>query len=114
ECGGLSRTAVNFHIDYLAREKLRVKEPSGAGRADWQRAAPVSVALRFDLVRAEHLHLLPPPPRRSRSPPRAPRHGVYRGRYSRTLSAYQRAYGGTPRAEIMSRVFDWKIVAARI
>jgi hypothetical protein len=65
ECGGLSRTAVNFHIDYLAREKLRVKEPSGAGRADWQRAALVSVALRFDLVRAEHLDLLPRPPRRS-------------------------------------------------
>jgi hypothetical protein len=60
---GLSRTAVNFHIDYLARAKLRVKTPAveqQAGKADWQRAALVSVALQFDLVREEHLALLPP------------------------------------------------------
>jgi hypothetical protein len=61
-CQDLTRAAVNFHIDYLARSKLRVKEPDGTGqaaRADWQRAALVSVALRFDVVREEHLALLP-------------------------------------------------------
>lgn len=56
---GLSRAAVNFHIDYLARAKLRVKPPD-AEKADWQRAALVSLALQFDLVRHEHLALLPP------------------------------------------------------
>lgn len=60
---GLTRSAINFHIDYLAREKLRVKPAEGRseGKADWQRAALISVALRFDLVREEHLRLLPPP-----------------------------------------------------
>ncbi|GLW34668.1 FHA domain-containing protein [Actinoplanes regularis] len=57
---GLTRAAVNFHIDYLAREKLRVKSPDGAEntKADWQRSALVSLALQFDLVREEHLALL--------------------------------------------------------
>jgi hypothetical protein len=54
----LTRAAVNFHIDYLARTKLRVKPLSGARKADWQRAALVSIALRFDVVREEHLKLL--------------------------------------------------------
>ncbi|OUC95073.1 serine/threonine protein kinase [Streptosporangium minutum] len=57
-CETLTRAAVNFHIDYLAREKLRVKPSSGSRKADWQRTALVSVALRFDLVREEHLALL--------------------------------------------------------
>lgn len=57
---GLTRAAVNFHIDYLARTKLRVKPVSGQGKADWQRAALVNIALRFDLVREEHLDLLRP------------------------------------------------------
>ncbi len=60
---GLTRSAVNFHIDYLARAKLRVKVPAvddPAGKADWQRAALVALALQFDLVRHEHLALLPP------------------------------------------------------
>ncbi len=57
-CAGLTRAAVNFHIDYLARTKLRVKPSSGSRKADWQRAALVSVALRFDLVREEHLKWL--------------------------------------------------------
>jgi hypothetical protein len=63
---GLTRASVNFHIDYLARAKLRVKARAGAtpaddaGKADWQRAALVSLALQFDLVRDEHLALLPP------------------------------------------------------
>ncbi|MFI6318065.1 winged helix-turn-helix domain-containing protein [Nonomuraea sp. NPDC050556] len=60
---GLSRSAVGFHIEYLASQKLRVKSPGGdaADKADWQRAALVSVALRFDLVREEHLRLLDAP-----------------------------------------------------
>jgi hypothetical protein len=60
----LSRAAVNFHIEYLARNKLRVKDQGTEAKADWQRAALVSLALRFDLVRAEHLDLLPRRPRR--------------------------------------------------
>ena len=56
---GLTRSAAAFHIDYLARTKLRVKAPAGAeGKADWQRAALIAVALQFDLVREEHLALL--------------------------------------------------------
>jgi hypothetical protein len=62
-CRDLSRSAVNFHIDYLARSKLRVRTAAAEGekeeKADWQRAAIVSTALRFDLVREEHLGLLP-------------------------------------------------------
>ena len=63
---GLTRSAVNFHIDYLARTKLRVKSTGidatgdGTAKADWQRAALISLALQFDLVREEHLALLPP------------------------------------------------------
>lgn len=67
EASGLTRSAVNFHIDYLARAKLRVKSPNQGGpaeeeptKADWQRAALISLALQFDLVRDEHLALLPP------------------------------------------------------
>jgi hypothetical protein len=58
-CAGLTRTAVNFHIQYLARTKLRVRAPAATDKADWQRAALVSLALRFNLVRPEHLGLLP-------------------------------------------------------
>ncbi|MFC4585756.1 FHA domain-containing protein [Sphaerisporangium corydalis] len=57
-CAGLTRAAVNFHIDYLARTKLRVKAADGPGKADWQRAALVSIALRFDLVTERHLDRL--------------------------------------------------------
>ncbi len=61
-CRDLTRAAVNPHIDYLAIEKLRVKEPRpGADeRLDTKREALVSVALRFGLVRDEHRRLLPP------------------------------------------------------
>jgi hypothetical protein len=55
---GLTPSAVAFHIKYLATTKLRVRQEGVEGRADWQRAALVSQALRFDLVRAEHLALL--------------------------------------------------------
>ncbi|MBN1171751.1 MAG: serine/threonine protein kinase [Micromonosporaceae bacterium] len=62
----LTRSAINFHIGYLAGAKLRVKTPHDGDKvkADWQRSALVSLALQFDLVRAEHLDLLPPPPGR--------------------------------------------------
>jgi hypothetical protein len=61
-CRQLTPSAVNFHIDYLARDKLRVKQRSldeRSPRLETKRAALVSLALRFDLVREEHLALLP-------------------------------------------------------
>jgi hypothetical protein len=54
----LTRAAVNHHIDYLAIEKLRVKEPA-PGRLDSKREALVAVALRYGVVRDEHRRLLP-------------------------------------------------------
>jgi len=64
-CADLTVAAVNFHIDYLARTKLRVKQdlPDGGRRLDTKRAALVSLALRFNLVREDHLRLLPAPTR---------------------------------------------------
>jgi|SRR5689334_526870 len=62
----LTRTSVNFHIEYLARHKLRVKPADGlGGKADWQRAALVSLALRFNLVGHHHRALLAAPARRA-------------------------------------------------
>ncbi|MET8976921.1 serine/threonine protein kinase [Streptomyces sp. NPDC004539] len=63
-CRGLTRSAVNYHIDYLAFAKLRLDigdEPGGdgAGRTGAKRARLASHALRFGLVREEHLTLLP-------------------------------------------------------
>ena len=61
-CQRLSASAVNFHIDYLATDKLRVKQRTldeRPTRLETKRAALVSLALRFDLVREEHLALLP-------------------------------------------------------
>jgi hypothetical protein len=58
----LTRTAVNFHVDYLAGRKLRIRQRTAtteAARLEWKREAVVSCALRFDLVREEHLLLLP-------------------------------------------------------
>ncbi|WP_016825391.1 MULTISPECIES: hypothetical protein [Streptomyces] len=58
---GLSATAVDFHIDYLAGTKLRLRPPgSGAVGLSWKRETLVSTALRFGLVGEEHLSLLPP------------------------------------------------------
>ncbi|GAA2404380.1 FHA domain-containing protein [Actinomadura vinacea] len=62
----ISLRAVNFHIDYLAEQKLRVKQPFEEERLDGKRAAVVDVALRFGLIREEHLPLLPT--RRPRTP----------------------------------------------
>ena len=61
-CADLTKSAVNYHIDYLATAKLRVREregTDGAARMDWKREAIVALALRFDLVRDEHLRMLP-------------------------------------------------------
>lgn len=61
-----TRTAINFHIDYLATHKLRIRQRTGTEhrtRVDWKREALVAIALRFNLVRQEHLALLPMPPR---------------------------------------------------
>ncbi|MBT2406573.1 MULTISPECIES: serine/threonine protein kinase [unclassified Streptomyces] len=59
----ITEAGVNFHIDYLARNKLRVRQPAADGqRMDGKREAVVSLALRFGLVREEHLSLLPPRP----------------------------------------------------
>ncbi|MFI7542293.1 hypothetical protein [Actinoplanes sp. NPDC049599] len=57
DCADLTRTAVNFHIDYLADHKLRIRR-RGTLR-DSRREAVVSVALRFNLVTDQHLRLLP-------------------------------------------------------
>ncbi|MFF3348967.1 serine/threonine protein kinase [Streptomyces sp. NPDC002779] len=62
----LTARAVSSHIDYLAEQKLRVRGPqdpadAGSGaRRTGKREAVVGVALRFGLVREEHLALLPP------------------------------------------------------
>jgi serine/threonine-protein kinase len=63
-CAGLTRSAVNFHLDYLARMKLRLREPASPDgeRIEARRAALVALALRFDLVLDDHLALLPARP----------------------------------------------------
>ncbi|MER5863195.1 serine/threonine protein kinase [Kitasatospora sp. NPDC002040] len=62
-CQEITEPTVSFHIDYLARNKLRVRQPdSGGRRMDGKREAVVSLALRFGLVREEHLGLLPARP----------------------------------------------------
>jgi hypothetical protein len=60
-CSDLTRSAVNFHIDYLAGRKLGVKAEGveEGNRLEWKREAVVSAALRLGLVREEHLKLLP-------------------------------------------------------
>lgn len=62
---GLTGRAVSSHIDYLAEEKMRLRGPpegdSGRGaRRNGKRETVVGIALRFGLVREEHLGLLPP------------------------------------------------------
>lgn len=61
-CADLTPAAVAFHIDYLARTKLRIQPEilhGRTGRLAGKTAALVSLALRFDLVREDHLALLP-------------------------------------------------------
>ncbi|MFI6156448.1 serine/threonine protein kinase [Kitasatospora sp. NPDC051170] len=65
-CQSLSRSAVNYHIDYLTATKLRLREPYEEGPGGGKREELVALALRFDLVREEHLALLPP--RRAHAP----------------------------------------------
>ncbi|GAA3056813.1 FHA domain-containing protein [Kitasatospora albolonga] len=60
--GRLTEQAVSFHLDYLARHKLRIKRPGDAGqRLDWRREGLVNAALRFGLVHEAHLGLLAGP-----------------------------------------------------
>ncbi|MFF8382675.1 serine/threonine protein kinase [Streptomyces kanasensis] len=64
-CRTLTARAVSSHIDYLAEEKLRIGAPApgdhGKGdRRNGKREEIVALALRFGLVREEHLALLPP------------------------------------------------------
>lgn len=64
-CVRLTARAVSSHIDYLADEKLRIGVPGAAdtGRTDrrnGKREAVVGLALKFGIVREEHLALLPP------------------------------------------------------
>ncbi|MFG2768096.1 serine/threonine protein kinase [Streptomyces rubiginosohelvolus] len=60
-CRGLNRSTVNHHIDYLAFAKLRLDlGDDGNSRTGVKRARLVALALRFGLVREEHLALLPP------------------------------------------------------
>ncbi|MDQ8705031.1 serine/threonine protein kinase [Streptomyces sp. LHD-70] len=70
-CAELTRSAVNYHIDYLTSVKLRLREQredgadvTGAGgQLGGKREELVAFALRFDLVREEHLPLLSHRPR---------------------------------------------------
>ncbi len=62
-CASLTRSAVNFHINYLVENKLRVK-PADTAEGDRfaaRRESLVTVALRFNVTREEHLALLPSP-----------------------------------------------------
>jgi hypothetical protein len=57
-----NRSSINYHIDYLADQKLPVLQWAkyvDKGRMHSKREALVAFALRFDLVREEHLALLP-------------------------------------------------------
>ncbi|WP_030712493.1 hypothetical protein [Streptomyces sp. NRRL F-2580] len=63
--GTLTARAISSHIDYLAEEKLRIggpdlREPGKSERRNGKREEIVGLALRFGLVREEHLTLLPP------------------------------------------------------
>lgn len=66
-----NRSSVNYHIDYLRERKLQVEQwamYSENGRMHSKREALVSFALRYDLVREEHLALLAPPVRAGAHP----------------------------------------------
>ena len=59
-CGELTRSAVNFHLEYLTYTKLRLRGPADE-KPSSRRADLVAFALRFDLVRFDHLRLLATP-----------------------------------------------------
>ncbi|GAB3668469.1 FHA domain-containing protein [Actinocorallia lasiicapitis] len=66
--GILTARAISSHIDYLAEQKLRIgppdaHDPGKGDRRNGKREEVVELALRFGLVREEHLALLPPPAR---------------------------------------------------
>jgi hypothetical protein len=93
-CGDLTRSAVNFHLDYLARTKLPVAATGlPRPRLEWRRAALASFALRFDLVREEHLALLPP---REAGSSRAPVPSTAAADRHATASPRRRATPGRP------------------
>ncbi|WP_435129072.1 hypothetical protein [Actinacidiphila sp. bgisy144] len=59
---GANRSSINYHIDYLTDQKLPVSQWAkylDEGRMHSKREALVAFALRFDVVREEHLALLP-------------------------------------------------------
>jgi len=68
-CRDLTRSAVNYHIDYLTSSKLRLRsvheddltasDQKDGGRVGAKREDLVTLALRFNLVHEEHLALLP-------------------------------------------------------
>ncbi|WP_405091640.1 serine/threonine protein kinase [Micromonospora sp. NBC_01392] len=56
-----NRSSINYHINYLADQKLPVSrwvKYMDEGRRHSKREALVAFALRFDIVREEHLNLL--------------------------------------------------------
>ncbi|WP_415949233.1 serine/threonine protein kinase [Streptomyces sp. KLOTTS4A1] len=64
-CRSLTPRAVTSHLDYLAAEKMRIGPSAGEvsrrqNRRNGKREAIVGLAVRFGLVREEHLALLPP------------------------------------------------------
>jgi hypothetical protein len=85
DCGSLTARAVSSHIDYLAEEKLRIGLPPAAGtgpasrqgaRRNGKREAVVGLAVRFGLVREDHLALLPPRTPAGATAGRAPQESI--------------------------------------
>jgi hypothetical protein len=56
---GLSRPAVNAHIEYLLNRKLKIGNHGHGAGVDWRQRALVEHALRFGLVTEADLQLLP-------------------------------------------------------
>jgi hypothetical protein len=67
-CAEITRSAVNYHIDYLFTTKLRLREDipdeASATAGSGKRNRLAAFALRFNLVDEDHLELLPRPVRR--------------------------------------------------
>jgi hypothetical protein len=60
-CEELTERAVDFHIDYVARSKLRLRDADQVGQPRFagRREAVAAFVLRFGLVMEHHLTLLP-------------------------------------------------------